>query len=490
VEFKSLPSGLHDVKSDLVYFVHGSDGQHAGVSAFAQDVADQSQRNASFCSVGALVPLAHGKLGKSWLHSPELRRLAQGLLKDRHDKRALELYWTQHRSGSPSASRPSTSEERRASLSSGLKRKRGASLSQADGPFAIDHPALRTNALLDTFGPLIFPLHRASLVRKRILILGTPPVQHNCDLVYLLSILSGIPSAALESLPADKDALQRPSALFSVGIADIGALADVKEGGFIATTTDDILGEKHQLYDLMVELPNTDQRKWPRLRTSDGRPVKATQRDLRRYRLLRAELRRLRAPQPEPRQDEDDPNEHDHAPLLQTHNASTPVRTDVLLNEREAVEPITWTAAAYTSLIWWASAGAEHLSAQAEDELQLENQLLADLPDIAREIPNSQAKDEDADAYVTATLLTSYFHRLTTHYLNTLAGIVEDAEDEGDDETEGVAIEVRVDEVREMGLDGWSESDKDFITAMTKVYFDREARVGKGEVWMCGMRVC
>lgn len=46
---------------------------------------------------------------------------------------------------------------------------------------ASDHPALSLSDLIATFGPLIFPLYKSALLRKRILILREPPVQSTCD---------------------------------------------------------------------------------------------------------------------------------------------------------------------------------------------------------------------------------------------------------------------------------------------------------------------
>jgi DENN domain-containing protein 11 len=39
--------------------------------------ADESQRNAQMLSVGALVPLSYGRLGKSWRHAEGLKELAK-----------------------------------------------------------------------------------------------------------------------------------------------------------------------------------------------------------------------------------------------------------------------------------------------------------------------------------------------------------------------------------------------------------------------------
>jgi hypothetical protein len=74
VEYKSLPSGLHNVDQDLVYFFHDN---HAGISAFAKGDASAEARNARFVAVGCMVPLYDGRLGRAWLHAQNLIRLAR-----------------------------------------------------------------------------------------------------------------------------------------------------------------------------------------------------------------------------------------------------------------------------------------------------------------------------------------------------------------------------------------------------------------------------
>jgi hypothetical protein len=74
VEFKSLPSGLHNLKEDLVYFVHGP---YAGTSAFLNVAAGVEERGALMVSAGVLVPLSYGRLGRSWRHADGLKKLAQ-----------------------------------------------------------------------------------------------------------------------------------------------------------------------------------------------------------------------------------------------------------------------------------------------------------------------------------------------------------------------------------------------------------------------------
>jgi hypothetical protein len=76
VEYKSLPSGLHTVSDDLIYFVH--DGGHAGLSAFINTrTDDEAARNARMIAVGILVPLSYGRLGRAWRHAEALKKMAE-----------------------------------------------------------------------------------------------------------------------------------------------------------------------------------------------------------------------------------------------------------------------------------------------------------------------------------------------------------------------------------------------------------------------------
>lgn len=75
VEYKSLPSGLHSVKEDLVYFIH--EAGHAGLSAFANVPCDEEDaRHARMIAVGVLVPLSFGRLGRAWRHAERLKEMA------------------------------------------------------------------------------------------------------------------------------------------------------------------------------------------------------------------------------------------------------------------------------------------------------------------------------------------------------------------------------------------------------------------------------
>ena len=99
----------------------------------------------------------------------------------------LEKYWDANRAGQghhdehPPDLPASPTQDRRPQ-----GRKPSASEPAAPHPspehtLSPHHPAWSLTSLLDRFGPLIFPIHRAALLRRRILISCHAPVHEICD---------------------------------------------------------------------------------------------------------------------------------------------------------------------------------------------------------------------------------------------------------------------------------------------------------------------
>lgn len=189
VEYKSLPSGLHTVNEDLVYFVHDN---HAGLSAFVNAPAGEERRNANMLAVGIMVPLSFGRLGRSWKHAHVLKDMANQMILDPTNTKLLEAFWEEHKPANTLASSESASildspssiqfQPAQKPLESGRNR------SASDGTALLSshnlapyHPAWSLPHLLETFGPLIFPIHRAALLRKRILLTSHAPVHETCN---------------------------------------------------------------------------------------------------------------------------------------------------------------------------------------------------------------------------------------------------------------------------------------------------------------------
>lgn len=579
VEYKSLPSGLHTVADDLIYFVH--DAGHAGLSAFVNQPTDEEElRNARMIAVGILVPLSYGRLGRAWRHAENLKDMAAKLAKDASQTKLLEQYWDQHQASADSARKSpvpslpaSPVQDRR-----GHKRNRsasdGAALSAGPSEHKLSayHPAWSLATMLDTLGPLVFPIYRAALLRKRILISSHAPVHQMCDFVYNLSVLSNIPLSIADDLPpSSASARLRP--LFTIGVHDIPFLVqdakaakrqrlnpdvdDESGSGWIACTTDSILAVKDTLWDMLITMPpehtvSTRERAWPVVECPRGTPVKATQRDLRRFNALRAGLAQLVA-----NEDHDAPRPNSHAsdrsPVrLSTSHSARLVRDDGDESMDNIVEPPSWSALAYNGFMWWASAG-EQIRSEEQEESARDAALLADLrsssgaPSMHVHAPPSpsrttdlalsesiasltrhDASDGGGDAIVELAII-AYFHRLTTQIISVLADIVESTDDEtyppdeperytdaddddDDDETDllmpgndSADTTVRVDDdvcqdfeaikidshaMESMGLDVWSTGDAGFVQNLAQHYFMRDATIETKGVEVCGVRVC
>lgn len=108
--------------------------------------------------------------------SPDLL-LSSKLAKDRLQTDLLESYWLAHK---PSDTPPEPMVDRgphsrSQSISDGILMR------HSDHRLSPHHPIWSLTKLLDRFGPLIFPIYRAALLRKRILISCHAPVRPICD---------------------------------------------------------------------------------------------------------------------------------------------------------------------------------------------------------------------------------------------------------------------------------------------------------------------
>lgn len=281
--------------------------------------------------------------------------------------------------------------------------------------------------------------------------------------------------------------------------------------GWIACTTDSILATKTSLYDVLVTMPPPFSDKaagkvWPKVESPKGIDMKATQRDLRRYKALRAGLSQFFSPPPSPplsrhasagAQDSERPRSISLPTRpLDSHLLDMP-DTDGIL------EPLSWSALAYSGFMWWASAGEQRL--HSEEESEADNALLSGLsmstsrintPTLASQSLASLKTEGEAQR---ETAIIAYFHRLTTQILTTLSDIADatDSDDEredgdhllNDEESEAAMYVTSADMVR-MGLDIWSPNDHRFIEDMAMEYFGRRAQVEGESIDICGIRIC
>lgn len=286
-------------------------------------------------------------------------------------------------------------------------------------------------------------------------------------------------------------------------------LADDGMGyGWVACTTDDILSTKEHLFDVLVTMPalytkQAKEKVWPRVEKRRGVEIKATQRDLRRYHTLRRELRRYaghhgeRSPHPGGRYD-DDPGL-----ILPIENTQETFDDASSTFDEKLIEPQSWSALAYSSFMWWASAGEQR--ADLDEEAEHDSALLRDSSYYRDTSPNRPLSSmtspgmpgtEDMPAGLEMAVI-AYFHRLTALIMRTLADIVEaseadvdeqqGSEDEGPEEE---AVFVASEDMARMGLDLWSEGDRQFVEELVELYWGRKADVQGASVECCGVRIC
>lgn len=340
--------------------------------------------------------------------------------------------------------------------------------------------------------------------------------------VYDLSVLSGIPSAINDLLSDDNPARLR--SLFAIGVHDIPFLEEMGKDnsrqtlrdssgdhpaggtlqGWVACTTDSVLATKRGLYDIVVHLPREaglrNSRVWPKIETWAGTEIRATQRDFRRYSTLMKGLLGFK----ENRKDglglfrQDTAGQYDDvaAPALRDS------ARDHSGDENTPVEPMSWTELAYSSFMWWASAGEQQ--ADFDSEVAADDALMEGLDTIeawslpvvdSNEDEDTQGRSADPHSAMPTLPLIVYFRRLTSTMLSTIADIIDSADDEEDDtaiygEDQGKVLKLNVTDISRLGLDVWSTSDVSFVKEFVSQYFDREAEVESVKIECCGLRVC
>ena len=369
--------------------------------------------------------------------------------------------------------------------------------------------------------------------------------------MYNLSILSNIPSHVFDLLdPAAQ--VQRLKPLFTVGVHDIPSLLEYQAGpsattrpgegdhegvprleesgaGWIACTTDSILAMKGDLWDMLITIPpaysaNAKEKVWPTVECPRGVPIKATQRDLRRFRSLQSGLGRLAAsagPSPSaataanatsPTSTETNTTAEDLSPPASGIRLSTSSRPSagpvgenpVSIGDDDdtdaIIEPPTWAALAYGGFMWWASAGEQRRAEDAEEQAR-DASLLAELgspgqptmqgsaPSIGSPRPSGGGgggstgladswssltarrstvsgeggREGDREPATTELAVIAYFHRLTTQMLSVLAEIVETS-DEDDDLLDDDADDVDI----TTGRDGEDEDEDNERTGLLR----------------------
>lgn len=293
---------------------------------------------------------------------------------------------------------------------------------------------------------------------------------------------------------------------------------------------------KPDLFDVLVQLPpsyskTATQKVYPTIsvvqqlagqsKPAKLIPLRATQRDARRFVILSDGLRRLSSAESQTLE-----NAHEDLDSASTFSSS-PI-----------IEPLSWPRLAYTSLLWWASAG-EKRDVLSEDEGEQDEQdtnFLANTHAGQLSHPGLQLDESNQPQEIA---LIAYFRRLTTLTFTILADAVArqdevDGSDEipaqyRDEPTDEVEEDERTDtgplsshetdedpllpaeavesdhsqkenhdptrvlitshDMTEMGLDVWSGADRIFLEELLQSWWGRTAYVDSTRIRCCGIPI-
>ncbi|KAF9530702.1 hypothetical protein CPB83DRAFT_810102 [Crepidotus variabilis] len=298
LEFSALPSGLHLVEQDVVYFTKES--QH-GVCIFRRrKTGEQGHRGFRLSSLGIL--LAKSERPRPWRHVKELKQLITEVHRRSSSRRTLE--GNHDGAGRPSLELDITEEDweparlffeerklRRVDLG-GAGRWSGWS-DELDGAYAEpfdSNPTLHLPHLLRILGPSSLTLYKHVLGRKRILIYTLPPVEVACILCQVAGDIcfdtqsssnagdEGDSSSTIGSGRLKGRHQEPVNVLGMITLADLDRLEKESQTGrgWIACTTDAIFMDKPSHYDLLIDLTTSTPNKATRPTFHASKPVEGS----------------------------------------------------------------------------------------------------------------------------------------------------------------------------------------------------------------------
>ncbi|RKP25369.1 hypothetical protein SYNPS1DRAFT_28898 [Syncephalis pseudoplumigaleata] len=234
IEFSALPSGLHLVEDDVIYFCKNT---YFGVSVFENTPLEgeegQRERGARMAAVGLL----SAKYAHLHRHVDFLQEAARFHAADEAVSRQLLTWYYEnqrkrtHRSSATSMSSdpvPTIAVPRQPRLNT-------------------HHPAKMFVKFVGQCGPSIFVLWKHALLAKRILFMAAPPLAVASSYVYCTCLLASVASDCVDR--DDPPQLLQP--MFCVGVNDLHKLQLMDS--YVAFTSEQILCEKRNTYDLLVE---------------------------------------------------------------------------------------------------------------------------------------------------------------------------------------------------------------------------------------------
>nr|CAG8443892.1 13420_t:CDS:10 [Entrophospora candida] len=455
IEFQAIPSGLHAVSQDIMPPLYG-------LSVFKNEpTSDQSHdRGARMAAVGILVTPTHetGLCGRPW---SQLEFLQNEIGRHVHqtddysnliqffEKRGMQLNYSNDDPLSIDSENSLQHSRRRAlTTSSGRTsfiRNRCFSASQMSttsyqASLSPLHPANHFQDFVRALGPNIFLLWKAALLKKRILFYSTPPIGNACYSVYGTCLLANIPSAITWTF---KNKVEKIKPLFCVGVSDI-PMIEVIESGYVACTTDQILQDKSNLYDLLINFPScSNSKSHPNLIASPESflSTKINSADIRRYRVL--------------------------LKMLASYGEN-----NLEVEEDGGAMTDTWCKIMFGGWFWWY--GREGYKRINENYFIDEGGILLNSQeDLSNTATTNSSPNLDVlkDTPNIEVELIRFFQALTTNIFNTLRTLITSFDQNGNEET----IYLYPNHIIQLGLD--PHDDGVFVEGLAKMYFGKKVEV-------------
>lgn len=461
LEYKALPSGIHDHEAATLYITHEVQGKrHYGLARFRQlnlnEGTDNDRDLVRMYSIGVLLEPIRRKHWKpnefsnvGWEHLDTVDDTLLAFLKDENMDRITNLY----------------------------DRLTG-SLLAVKKPSMANHPLNKLPAVLSVVGPLIFPIYKAGLLRKRILIFnhssqGGELVQESSSrdhaicgaLAYLISVISVVPKD-VQVEPSDGLLYSQP--LYTVGLHDMDS-DFASNGSYIANTSDEVMKYQKNLFDVAVMMPSTEA-EYSSLADSSLKPMKATFNDYTKF------LKLFRKIPGSSASSDDSSSIRTYSSLFSAFkNEESDTSREPLWWLQDATSPMSWREYVWLAFAWFASAGTTQRNA-TENCTDTE----------PRDDWNSLRQQ-----FIQLTMIVGHFHKLTKKWFYLIDEIVAEAlEDRGCTKSSGskVKVDITHQDIVDMELDPYSAQDQEFVREFVILYWGsvvEEVEIGLGIHGIC-----
>lgn len=455
IEFKSMPSGVHEVIDDVINFVipkgdkEEADGYYNGVAYFKQNGQELSEgvnqidrSRVKMYALGVVVDFDGMQYARDqdwkadeFSSANEYVDDLEQLLCQWFNCGTLEEFdifeqFFKDNSNGKAVGFPSPVLDRLTAAA-----YTGQELLSSDAPQAKPHMLEYLLYWLRKLGPLLFPLWRSCLLNERILILNPPSGSfEKCNaLCYCLSMISLFPQAS--KICGSKGHYVTP--LYTLGVCDIDRMSkeisqinsqNRKPNGYIACTSDEILLSKPELYDKIIRLPSEVEDSYfmdvPKLYDNQEQLIRATPHDFYSLQILYKEL------------------------------FGEELSVTEKKNFLKMVEPLTWSQYIIDGFYWWVTAG--YLKPSYYEE------------------PNSIPAGPVGESELALILRTlQYFHGRSTVLYQKLKEVFESKENCGNDET----VQLPSADLVALDLDSFSTQDHKFIEEIAHKWFNRALQV-------------